>query len=83
MHGSVTGLRRRDVFEAEFVFVAASREHWIRSQRKQSNRWDYALQDAHPADQSMPYRLEARDWRVRLGLVSCNVPREHGIRRAF
>ena len=82
IHGSVTGLCRRDVFEAEFVFVAASVEHWIRSQRKQPNRWDYALQNAPPADQSMPYRLEVRDWRVRLGVVSRNVPREHCIRRA-
>lgn len=82
IHGSVTGLCRRDVFAAEFVFVAASVEHWIRSQRKQSKGWDYALQNAPPGDQSMPYRLDARDWRIRLGVVSRNVLREHSSRRA-
>jgi hypothetical protein len=34
MHGSVTGLSRRDVFGAEFVFVAGSVKDWIGNQRK-------------------------------------------------
>jgi hypothetical protein len=34
MHGSVTGLTRRDVFGADFVFVAGSVKDWIGNQRK-------------------------------------------------
>jgi hypothetical protein len=34
MHGSVTGLARRDVFEAHFVFAADSVKDWIRNQRE-------------------------------------------------
>lgn len=34
MHGSVTGLTRRDVFGASFVFVAGSVKDWIGNQRK-------------------------------------------------
>ncbi len=38
MHGSVTGLTRRNVFEASFVFVAECVEDWNGSQRKSSDR---------------------------------------------
>src|ERR1019366_9035606 len=34
MHGSVTGLTRRDVFGASFVFVAGSVKDWMGNQRK-------------------------------------------------
>jgi len=34
MHGSVTGLTRRDAFGAHFVFVAGSVKDWIGNQRK-------------------------------------------------
>jgi len=34
MHGSVTGLTRRDVFGADFVFVAGSVKDWIGNRRK-------------------------------------------------
>jgi hypothetical protein len=34
MHGSVTGLARKDVFDADFVFVAGSVKDWIGTQRK-------------------------------------------------
>jgi hypothetical protein len=34
MHGSVTGLTRKDVFGANFVFVASSVKDWIGNQRK-------------------------------------------------
>src|ERR1700675_2407005 len=34
MHGSVSGLTRRDVFGASFVFVADSVKDWIGNQRK-------------------------------------------------
>jgi len=34
MHGSVTGLTRRDVFGASLVFVAGSVKDWIGNQRK-------------------------------------------------
>src|ERR1700687_5931046 len=34
MHGSVTGLTRRDAFGADFVFVAGSVKDWIGNQRK-------------------------------------------------
>jgi hypothetical protein len=37
MHGSVTGLTRKDVFEAEFVFVGGSVGDWVENQRKHSN----------------------------------------------
>jgi|CZKR01.1.fsa_nt_gi hypothetical protein len=33
MHGSVTGLTRRDVFGASFVFVAGSVKDWMGNQR--------------------------------------------------
>ena len=38
IHGSVTGLTRRNVFEAGFVFVADSVEDWNGSQVKSSDR---------------------------------------------
>jgi hypothetical protein len=38
MHGSVTGLTRRNVFEAGFVFVAECVEDWNGSQRKSSDK---------------------------------------------
>jgi hypothetical protein len=34
MHGSVTGLTRKDVFDADFMFVAGSVKNWIGNQRK-------------------------------------------------
>jgi hypothetical protein len=34
MHGSVTGLTRRNVFEAGFVFVAERVEDWNGSQQE-------------------------------------------------
>jgi hypothetical protein len=34
MHGSVTGLTRKDAFGADFVFVAGSVKDWIGNQRK-------------------------------------------------
>src|ERR1700730_4070871 len=34
LHGSVTGLTRRDVFGADFVFVASSVKDWIGNRRK-------------------------------------------------
>jgi len=34
MHGSVTGLTRRDVFGADFVFVAGSVKNWIENQHQ-------------------------------------------------
>jgi hypothetical protein len=37
-HGSVTGLTRRDVFEAGFIFVAECLEDWNGSQRKRLNQ---------------------------------------------
>jgi len=39
MHGSVTGLTRRNVFEAGFVFVAECVEDWNGSQRKSSDKF--------------------------------------------
>lgn len=36
-HGSVAGLTRKDVFEAEFVFVARSVGDWVENQRRHSN----------------------------------------------
>jgi hypothetical protein len=38
MHGSVTGLTRRDVFEAGFIFVAECVEDWTASQCKSLNK---------------------------------------------
>jgi hypothetical protein len=38
IHGSVTGLTRRNAFEASFIFVAECVEDWNRSQRKSSER---------------------------------------------
>jgi len=38
MHGSVTGLTRRNVFEAGFAFVAECVEDWNGSQRKSSDK---------------------------------------------
>jgi hypothetical protein len=38
IHGSVTGLTRRNVFEAGFVFVADSVEDWNGGQLKSSDR---------------------------------------------
>jgi hypothetical protein len=38
IHGSVTGLTRRNAFEAGFVFVAERTEDWNGSQRKRSDR---------------------------------------------
>jgi hypothetical protein len=51
MHGTVTGRTRRDVFGADFVFIAGSVEDWIGNQRK-SNRPADALTLSLPADQS-------------------------------
>jgi len=82
MHGSVTGLTRRDAFDAEFVFVAGSVEDWIGNQRTQSNRWTDALHMSLPAGHSVSRGFEPRDWPVRLGLVARRSHREHTIRRA-
>jgi hypothetical protein len=38
MHGSVTGLTRRNVFESGFIFVAECVDEWKRNQRDVSNR---------------------------------------------
>src|ERR1035438_5996345 len=38
MHGSVTGLTRRKLFEGSFIFVAECVEDWNESQRKSSDR---------------------------------------------
>ena len=43
IHGSVTGLTRRNVFEAGFIFVAECVEDWNGSQRKSSDRRVQAL----------------------------------------
>jgi len=80
MHGSVTGRTRRDVFGADFVFVADSVEDWIENQGKQSNRPTNALHASVPADQSMSPSLEPRP--ARLGVVSRSSRREHTIPRA-
>jgi len=45
MHGSVTGLTRKDAFGADFVFVAGSVKDWIGNQRE------------HDALASFPTRL--------------------------
>jgi hypothetical protein len=55
MHGSVTGLTRRDVFGANFVFVAGSVKDWIGNQRKHNALTDssgiapYSSCDSRPA----------------------------------
>jgi hypothetical protein len=55
MHGSVTGLTRRDVFGADFVFVAGSVKKWIGNQRKHDALTDssgigpYSSFDSRPA----------------------------------
>jgi len=82
MHGSVTGLTRRNVFDADFVFVAESVEDWIGNRGKQSNRLTDDLHKSLLAAQSMSRRPEPRAWLVRRGLVSRNSHREHIIRRA-
>jgi hypothetical protein len=57
MHGSVTGLTRRDVFEAGFIFVAECVEDWNRSRRKSSDRRAQALHIHPPWAQSTSRRL--------------------------
>jgi hypothetical protein len=47
MHGSVTGVTRRNVFEAGFVFVSECVEDWNGSQRKSSDGRILALH-IHP-----------------------------------
>jgi hypothetical protein len=47
MHGSVTGVTRRNVFEADFVFVSECVEDWNGSQRKSSDGRIQALH-IHP-----------------------------------
>ena len=37
MHGSVTGLTRRNLFEASFIFVAECVEEWNGSQRRSAD----------------------------------------------
>jgi hypothetical protein len=55
MHGSVTGITRRDVFGADFVFVAGSIKDWIGNQRKHDPLTDssgivpYSSCDPRPA----------------------------------
>jgi hypothetical protein len=80
IHGLVTGRTRRDVFGADFVFVADSVEDWIGNQGKQSNRPANTLHASVPADPSMSPSLEPRA--IRLGIVSRSSRREHTIRRA-
>jgi len=82
MHGPVTGLTRRDVFEADFVFVAGSFEDWIGNRGKKSNGRTDALHMSLPAVRSMSRWIEPRDWPVRLGIVSRSSHREHIVRRA-
>jgi hypothetical protein len=43
MHGSVTGLTRRNAFEAGFMLVAECAEQWNGRQRKSSNERVQAL----------------------------------------
>jgi hypothetical protein len=55
MHLSVTGLTRRDIFGADFVFVAGSVRDWIGNQREHSALADssvivpYSSRDSRPA----------------------------------
>ena len=42
MHGSVTGFTRRDVFGADFVFVAGSVKDWIGNQRNHDAFTDFS-----------------------------------------
>jgi hypothetical protein len=54
MHGSVTGLTRKDAFGADFVFVAGSVKEWIGNQRKHDALTDsgiapYSSCDSRPA----------------------------------
>jgi hypothetical protein len=82
MHGSVTGLTRRDVFEADFEFVAGSIEDWIANQRKQSNKGDNALQIPLSAVQAKSGSRGIHDRPMRFGVVSRDTQRErsHGRR---
>ncbi len=82
MHGSVTGLTRRDVFETDFVFVAGSFEDWIGDRGKQSNKWTDPLHMSLPAVRSMSRCLEPRNRPIGLGIVSRSSRRESIIRRA-
>jgi hypothetical protein len=43
MHGSVTGLTRRDAFEAGFILVAVCLEEWNGGQRRSADRRVQAL----------------------------------------
>lgn len=81
IHGAVTGFTRRDVFDADFVFLAGSFEDWIGNRGKQSSPQTDALRRPLPADRSRFRRLERRDWPVRLGIVSRSSHRDP-IRRA-
>jgi len=76
----VTGRTRRDVFGADFVFVADSVEDWIGNQGKQSNTPANTLHASVPAHPSMSPSLEPPP--IGLGIVSRRSRREHTIRRA-
>jgi hypothetical protein len=43
IHGSVTGLTRRNLFEVSFIFVAECVKEWNGSQPRSSDRRDQAL----------------------------------------
>jgi hypothetical protein len=81
IHGSVTGLTRRDMFEADFVLVAGSVEDWIGNQRKQSNKGDDALQIPLSAVQAKSRSRGIRDRPMRFGVVSRDTQREQYLER--
>jgi hypothetical protein len=82
MHGSVTGLTKKNVFVADFVFVADSQEDWTGRQRKHSNGGADASDVSLPAVQAMSSRAEQGDWPVRLGIVPRSSRSEDSVRRA-
>jgi hypothetical protein len=81
MHGSVTGLTRRDVFEADFVLVAGSVEDWITNQRKQPNKGNDGLHTHLLAVQAASLWRGLRDRPIRFGNVSRDTQREQFSRR--
>lgn len=79
MHGPVTGVTRRDVFETDFLFAADTVNDGSGDQRRRPDRTE-VLHVSVPADRGFR-RLELRSWPVSFGGTSRSAYREP-IRRA-
>jgi hypothetical protein len=77
MHGVVTGLSRRDVFESSFIFVAGCLEDWSENELRDAGKPSPVLQAAPEAVQSASPWLELGRKSIRFGAMERPTSREN------